>query len=92
MHGQPHIRFLECSTECFMYDGPRMPVFVVHLLNILLLRLPHLSLKTCVTIPMAPVITGIIKHFMNFIVILKPCHLYLLYAYIATKLHLNLLN
>ena len=28
----------------------------------------------------------------NFIIILKPCNLYLLYTYIPTKLHLNLLN
>ena len=27
-----------------------------------------------------------------FIIILKPCNLYLLYAYVPTKLHLNLLN
>ena len=28
----------------------------------------------------------------DFIVVLKPCNLYLLYVYIPTKLHLNLLN
>ena len=28
----------------------------------------------------------------HFIVVLKPCSLYLLYVYIPTKLHLNLLN
>jgi len=29
--------------------------------------------------------------YLNFIIILKPCNLYLLYAYVPTKLHLNLL-
>ena len=29
---------------------------------------------------------------MNFIIILTLCNLYLLYAYVPTKLHLNLLN
>ena len=29
---------------------------------------------------------------LHFIIILKPCNLYLLYAYVPTKLHLNLLN
>ena len=28
----------------------------------------------------------------NFIIILKPCNLYLLYTYVPPKLHLNLLN
>jgi hypothetical protein len=28
----------------------------------------------------------------DYIVVLKPCNLYLLYVYIPTKLHLNLLN
>ena len=30
-------------------------------------------------------------HVMYFIIVLKPCNLYLLYAYVPTKLHLNLL-
>jgi hypothetical protein len=33
-----------------------------------------------------------IKYKIFFIIILKPCNLYLLYAYVPTKLHLNLLN
>ena len=40
---------------------------------------------------LAAALTGLNSEVLFFIIILKPCNLYLLYVYVPTKLHLNLL-